>query len=108
MKVSWKEDHFEIDDVTTSLLIKTYQHFFIELQKMEMWYLANPKKRKNNHYRFMVNWLNKAHAVPPGTKVRTYVSQNKEFQENFERAVKEAAPPPKEFYDFLKKGHAGM
>lgn len=33
-----------------------------ELQKMKLWLDANPKRHKRNYQRFIVNWLNKAHA----------------------------------------------
>ncbi|MEO6147038.1 MAG: helix-turn-helix domain-containing protein [Sulfuriferula sp.] len=32
-----------------------------ELTRAESWYLANPRKRKRNHQRFLVNWLARAH-----------------------------------------------
>ena len=32
-----------------------------ELTRAESWYIANPRKRKRNHQRFIVNWLARAH-----------------------------------------------
>jgi hypothetical protein len=32
-----------------------------ELTRAESWYIANPRKRKRNHQRFLVNWLARAH-----------------------------------------------
>lgn len=32
-----------------------------ELTRAEVWYAANPRKRKKNHQRFLVNWLARAH-----------------------------------------------
>lgn len=32
-----------------------------ELTRAEAWYAANPRKRKKNHQRFLVNWLARAH-----------------------------------------------
>lgn len=32
-----------------------------ELTRAEAWYTANPRKRKKNHQRFLVNWLARAH-----------------------------------------------
>lgn len=34
-----------------------------ELQKMKLWLDANPKRRKKAYQRFVINWLNKEHAV---------------------------------------------
>lgn len=39
-----------------------------ELTRAEAWYAANPRKRKKNHQRFLVNWLARAHdrlKIPP-------------------------------------------
>jgi len=33
-----------------------------ELLKMKQWLDANPRRRKKNYNRFIVNWLSKAHA----------------------------------------------
>ena len=33
-----------------------------EIAKAENWLEANPRRRKKNLHRFIVNWLNKAHA----------------------------------------------
>lgn len=33
-----------------------------EIVKMHEWLEANPRRRKKNYQRFVVNWLNKAHA----------------------------------------------
>lgn len=32
-----------------------------ELARAELWYQANPRKRKKNHERFLTNWLARAH-----------------------------------------------
>jgi hypothetical protein len=33
-----------------------------ELDKMKLWLDANPRRRKKNYQRFVVNWLNAEHA----------------------------------------------
>ena len=33
-----------------------------ELLKMEQWLEANPRRRKKNYNRFVINWLNRVHA----------------------------------------------
>jgi len=33
-----------------------------ELMKMKLWLDANPRRRKKNYQRFVINWLGKAHA----------------------------------------------
>lgn len=33
-----------------------------ELEKMDQWLDANPRRRKKKYQRFVVNWLGKAHA----------------------------------------------
>lgn len=35
----------------------------MELVKMKLWLEANPKRRKRQYHRFVVNWLNRAYAV---------------------------------------------
>lgn len=32
-----------------------------ELSRAEVWYIANPRKRKQNHHRFLVNWFARDH-----------------------------------------------
>jgi hypothetical protein len=44
---------------------KTYAPLNVinEIEKMELWLKANPKRaKKKNWARFVINWLNKAHA----------------------------------------------
>ena len=33
-----------------------------EIEHMHAWLEANPKRKKKNYMRFVINWLNKAHA----------------------------------------------
>lgn len=41
-----------------------------ELAKAEIWYIANPKRRKKNHGRFITNWLAKANGVAVNPTLR--------------------------------------
>lgn len=34
-----------------------------ELDKMKLWLDANPRRRKKSYQRFVINWLNKEHAI---------------------------------------------
>lgn len=99
--VEWNIDRFEIDAETRVRLRKLNENFDAELLKMEAWYLANPKKRKKNHFRFMVNWLN--HAQKKVTIIKDYKLQNEEFKENLKKAEEEAAPPPQEWREMMQK-----
>lgn len=99
--VEWNIDRFEIDDETRAKFRKLNENFDAELLKMEVWYLANPKKRKKNHFRFMVNWLN--HSEKKVAVVRDYKQQNEEFNEKVKKAVEEAAPPPAEWREMMAK-----
>ena len=42
-----------------------YRHINVrgELNKMSVWLMANPSKRKSNTRRFVANWLNKAASI---------------------------------------------
>jgi hypothetical protein len=33
-----------------------------EIKNMQNWWVANPKRRKKNEYRFVINWLNASYA----------------------------------------------
>ena len=102
MQVAWNVDRFVIDDATRARLQKIYQGFEAEILKMETWYLANPRKRKKNHCRFIVNWLN-GEASKAGRPILPYRRQNEEFNEKFRQAVEEAAPPPVEWREMMGK-----
>jgi hypothetical protein len=41
-----------------------------ELEKMKLWLDANPRRRKKRYERFVINWLNKAHASVVSAQVR--------------------------------------
>jgi hypothetical protein len=43
-----------------------------ELSKAEAWYMANPKRRKKNHERFILNWLARANDRLSASKPRTF------------------------------------
>lgn len=101
MKVEWREIKFEIDDFTKSFLKSRYPFFERELVKMEMWYIANPKKRKKNHMRFMVSWLNRVlDKEKPG---KDYKKDDNEFLKKMEKAKEEAAPPPSDWKAMMAK-----
>ena len=59
-KIPWK---FKVE------LNETYFDVEEELQKMRIWCLACPERRKTPRgvHRFIVNWLNKAHKARPRT-----------------------------------------
>jgi len=44
-----------------------------ELTKMILWLDANPKRRKKKYERFVINWLNKAHAQVVTAQVQARV-----------------------------------
>lgn len=90
--IDWNLDRFVIDDPTKLKLKAIYPSFESELAKMEMWYLANPRKRKKNHYRFMVNWLNKSQSLPKPA-IRDYKRENAEFKEKL-MSIERTPPPP--------------
>lgn len=46
------------DDVLTYLRT-IYPNLESELKKMEAWLFANPKRKKEDYLRFIVNWMNK-------------------------------------------------
>ncbi len=108
MKINWLEfgDRFEIDEETRKRLNKVYPFFEQELIKMEMWYIANPTKRKKNVYRFMVNWLNKKleqRESLPKPFVKDYKRDSVEFEKKLEIAKTECAPPPSDWTEMLLK-----
>jgi hypothetical protein len=45
-----------------------------EINKMINWLDANPRRRKKNYNRFVINWLNKAHAQIVVAQVNARVS----------------------------------
>jgi phage replication O-like protein O len=47
-----------------------------ELKKMEVWLTANPKNKKENHERFIVNWLSRSLNNKKGGKDGKYISIN--------------------------------
>lgn len=56
--------YFKVADWKLEELEKQYMPLNVkgELEKMKNWLDANPKRRKKKYDRFIVNWLNKAHA----------------------------------------------
>lgn len=108
MLVRWLEygDKFQIDETTLARLKKVYPFFDKELVKMEMWYIANPAKRKKNVYRFMVNWLNKVLGQVEGKTPqvsRDYRRDSNEFEEKMKKAKEECAPPPDDWRQMMEK-----
>ena len=56
--------YFDVGDLQLATWACEYQPLNIqgELEKMKNWLDANPRRRKKNYRRFIVGWLNKAHA----------------------------------------------
>jgi hypothetical protein len=107
MLVRWNDfgGRFEIDEFTRERLKKVYPFFERELAKMEVWYMANKAKQKKNHYRFMVNWLNKhMEKVDSAPKPfsRDYKELDREFKEKVEKAKDECAPPPDDWRKMME------
>lgn len=57
--VMWAVDCFVISDSLLEKFNHIYPHFHKELLKAELWYLANPKRRKKNHFRYLANWMSR-------------------------------------------------
>jgi len=94
-EIIWGQGRFIISEETKSKLRRVYSDFDRQLEKMEMWYIANPTKRKKNHYRFIVNWCNKTKQKQE--IFRTYSKENEEQKKKIEEMKKECAPPPSEW-----------
>lgn len=104
-EIIWLQTRFIIPEELLNKLRRTYEGFDHELGKMEMWYLANPTKRKKNHHRFIVNWLNKKKTLV--TTFRTYNKENAELKVKIDKMREEATPPPTEWQilkERLKRG----
>lgn len=101
-KAHWDGVSFHVDPLTENNLRKVYPFYEIELRKMEFWYVANPRKRKKNHFRFIVNWLNKV-AKDQGVKKtsRDYSIDNTELKEKMK--AYESSPPPSDWLELKKK-----
>lgn len=58
------DQHFEVAAWRLAEWEITYAPLNVagEIEKMQHWLTANPKRRKKNYNRFVVNWLNKVHA----------------------------------------------
>lgn len=56
--------YFRIDETYLAEWERAYWPLNVrgELEKMILWLTANPRRRKKNYQRFVVNWLNKEHA----------------------------------------------
>lgn len=103
MIVRWNEfgGKFEVDDETKKRLKSVYPFYEEEISKMEMWYIANPNKRKKNVHRFIVNWLSRKLEQCGGKK--TVVRKDDEFIKKIEAAKAECAPPPNEWKEMMAK-----
>ena len=102
LKIAWVGDHFAIPPSIFEKLNRNYSYFKDELVKMEMWYLANPKKRKRNILIFMVNWLNTIKKEKVVIRVR---NDEQDWEKKLRRNELEVASPPAEWKDMLKKFH---
>ena len=58
--VAWDGAHFFIPNSILEEFRRAYPFFGREIIKAELWYLANPRRRKKNHFRFLVNWMSRA------------------------------------------------
>ena len=103
--ISWNVDRFEIPQDLLLRLRRAYQDFDNELIKIESWYLANPRKRKKNIHRFIVNWMNK---TKPKTVSRNYKAQTDEFIKMMKRSEEEACEPPDEWAKMKLKLKGGF
>src|SRR5258708_2706946 len=100
MQIEFINNHFIIHPFLLEKMNKIYPTFNDEILKMEMWYIANPKKRKKNHGRFIVNWMNKIRTEK--VKTRNWKDES-EFKKKMEEAEKESAPPPEEWRNMMEK-----
>jgi len=59
--VTYKNEKLEIPEPFLKKLKESFPSIDVEseIKKMEAWLLANPKKRKKNYARFIVNWLSR-------------------------------------------------
>jgi len=57
-------EHFKVSDCVLAEWEQAYSPLNVrqEIAKMQEWLTANPRRRKKNYNRFVINWLNKAHA----------------------------------------------
>ena len=57
-------EHFHVAEWKLAEWERDYEPLNVrqELVKANEWLEANPRRRKKNYNRFVVNWLNKAHA----------------------------------------------
>lgn len=65
--------HFDVAQWRIEEWEKTYAPLNVagEIEKMQLWLSANPKRaRKKNWARFVINWLNKAHAQVVSAQVQ--------------------------------------
>lgn len=57
--IEWDGKHFLIGDEQLADFRHAYHFFDKQIVRAELWYQANPKRIKKNHFRFIVNWMNK-------------------------------------------------
>jgi len=64
LSLVFESKYFSVDADWIAEWERTYAPLNIhgELEKMKNWLDANPRRRKKNYNRFIINWLNKAHA----------------------------------------------
>jgi len=70
-KIIFNNQAFKFENIPKEKIDKWKEAFLncnvdIELKKMEAWLMANPKNKKVNYERFIVNWFSRAmgRAVP--------------------------------------------
>jgi hypothetical protein len=76
-----------------------------ELLKMKEWLTANPRRRKKNYNRFIINWLNKEHAKiqRQAIEARSYARVGKYEQQH--HATPERAQEVLEMIERQRKQH---
>ena len=67
------------------------------MMKAEAWYVANPKKQKRSHFRFLVNWMNKV------AKEQKPYQKAAQTRDDHYVNPKEYAPPPPEWRNLKKR-----
>ena len=76
-KIIFNDQSFKFENIPEEKINKWKEAFpncnvDLELKKMEVWLVANPKKRYKNYEKFIVNWLSRA----KGGKDGKYISVN--------------------------------
>lgn len=60
-EVAWVENQFILSESILAAFRHAYPYFDREITRAALWYEANPHRQKRNHFRFLLNWMNRAH-----------------------------------------------